>query len=100
MVGFVMGSELIASSFVGRQDTQKLGPGSRDWNTRKVAFHLRPCSRTLSGMKDLQPAVSKISRLAGSGLDLVAFWSACSAVLADAVPHYQAPCWFTVDPAS
>ena len=47
-----------------------------------------------------QRAQEKISRLAGSGLDLVDFWLSCSAVLADAVPHYQAPCWFTVDPAT
>lgn len=47
-----------------------------------------------------QRAEQKISRLASSGLDLVDFWRACSAVLADAVPHYQAPCWFTVDPAT
>ena len=31
---------------------------------------------------------------------MVAFWRACSPVLADAVPHYMAPCWYTLDPAS
>ena len=45
-------------------------------------------------------AADKIARLGGAGLDLVAFWRACSDVLAEAIPHYQRPCWFTVDPAS
>jgi hypothetical protein len=31
---------------------------------------------------------------------MVAFWRACAPVLADAVPHYAAPCCFTIDPAS
>lgn len=31
---------------------------------------------------------------------MVTFWRACSPVLADAVPHYLAPCHFTLDPAS
>jgi DNA-binding CsgD family transcriptional regulator len=47
-----------------------------------------------------QRASDKIARLAGQGLDLVRFWRASSEVLASAVPHYGAPCWFTLDPAS
>ncbi len=47
-----------------------------------------------------QRAADKIGALAGRGSDLVAFWRASSEVLADVVPHYRAPCWFTVDPAS
>jgi hypothetical protein len=47
-----------------------------------------------------QRSAEKITRLAGQGLDLVSFWRACSEVLAEAVPHYLQPCWFTVDPAS
>ena len=31
---------------------------------------------------------------------MVAFWRACTPVLADAVPHYMAPCCYTLDPAS
>lgn len=38
--------------------------------------------------------------MAGQGLDLVAFWRACTPPLAEAVPHYHAPCWHTLDPAS
>jgi DNA-binding CsgD family transcriptional regulator len=47
-----------------------------------------------------QRASDKLARLAGQGLDLVRFWRASSEVLASAVPHYGAPCWFTLDPAS
>ena len=45
-------------------------------------------------------AQERIARLAGQGLDLVTFWRECSAAIAPAVPHYLAPCWFTLDPAS
>jgi DNA-binding CsgD family transcriptional regulator len=42
----------------------------------------------------------RIARLAGCGLDLVSFWQASTEVLAGAVPHGGAPCWYTLDPAS
>jgi hypothetical protein len=45
-------------------------------------------------------AEDKISRLSKQGLDMVAFWRACAPLLADAVPHYVAPCCYTIDPAS
>jgi hypothetical protein len=45
-------------------------------------------------------AEDKITRLSKQGLDMVAFWRACTPVLADAVPHYVAPCCYTIDPAS
>ena len=45
-------------------------------------------------------AQERIARLAEQGLDLVTFWRECSAAIAPAVPHYLAPCWFTLDPAS
>ena len=47
-----------------------------------------------------QRASDKIARLAGQGLDLVSFWRASTEALISAVPHYWAPCWFTLDPAS
>lgn len=47
-----------------------------------------------------QRSRDKIARVAGQGLDLVAFWRACTPPLAEAVPHYHAPCWHTLDPAS
>ncbi len=46
----------------------------------------------------LQRAEDKIIRLSGQGLDVVAFWRACTPVLADAVPHYMGPCCYTLDP--
>jgi DNA-binding CsgD family transcriptional regulator len=45
-------------------------------------------------------ARDKIARLAGQGLDVVSFWRACTEPIATAVPHYWAPCFFTLDPAS
>lgn len=47
-----------------------------------------------------QRAVDRLAQLSGQGLDLVSFWRAASEVFATAVPHYMAPCWYTMDPAS
>ena len=47
-----------------------------------------------------QRAHDKLARAASQGLDLVAFWRACTPVLAEVVPHFHAPCWHTLDPAS
>ena len=47
-----------------------------------------------------QRARDKIARLAGQGLDLVAFWRGASEAVVSAVPHYLSPCWYTLDPAS
>jgi hypothetical protein len=45
-------------------------------------------------------AEDKITCLSTQGLDMVAFWRACTPVLADAGPHYMGPCCYTLDPAS
>jgi DNA-binding CsgD family transcriptional regulator len=45
-------------------------------------------------------AKDKVTVLAGQGLDLAAFWHAASEVVAEMVPHYIGPCWYTFDPAS
>lgn len=45
-------------------------------------------------------AYRKIVRAANANLDLVAFWNEASSALADAVPHFLTPCWFTLDPTS
>ncbi len=42
----------------------------------------------------------RIDRLAGQGLDLVAFWRAATEALAPAVPFHLTPCFYTLDPAS
>ncbi len=47
-----------------------------------------------------QRAVDRLAQLSGQGLDLVTFWRAASEVFSTAVPHYMAPCWYTMDPAS
>lgn len=44
--------------------------------------------------------IDRVAALAKRPTDLVTLWHESTAVIADAVPHYQAPCWYTVDPAS
>jgi DNA-binding CsgD family transcriptional regulator len=41
-----------------------------------------------------------IAELSRRGSDLVTFWHDCTEVLEAAVPHYDRPCWYTLDPAS
>jgi DNA-binding CsgD family transcriptional regulator len=45
-------------------------------------------------------AVDRIARIAGRHQDLATLWRESSAVFDLAVPGYQGPCWFTMDPAS
>ena len=45
-------------------------------------------------------AADRLASLAGRGLDLRAFWDASAEAVSRVVPHYMAPCWFTLDPAS
>ncbi len=47
-----------------------------------------------------QRAHDRLVQVSNQGLDLVAFWRACTPVLAEVVPHFHAPCWHTLDPAS
>jgi DNA-binding CsgD family transcriptional regulator len=47
-----------------------------------------------------QVAADHIATLAGSGLDLRSFWDGCGEAVGGLIPHYLAPCWFTLDPAS
>lgn len=47
-----------------------------------------------------QHAKNKIIGLAGQNLDLMTFWQAANKVLAQTIPHYMSPCWYTLDPAS
>jgi DNA-binding CsgD family transcriptional regulator len=44
--------------------------------------------------------LERLKSAARSGADLVTFWRLVTPLLADAVPHFEAPCFFTVDPAS
>jgi DNA-binding CsgD family transcriptional regulator len=45
-------------------------------------------------------ARDRVAELARRGSDLVTFWRDCTEVLESAVPHYDKPCWYTLDPAS
>ncbi len=45
-------------------------------------------------------ARERIAELSTRGHDLVTFWNECAEVLETAVPHYDKPCWYTLDPAS
>jgi DNA-binding CsgD family transcriptional regulator len=45
-------------------------------------------------------APDRIAELAGRGYDLVTFWQSATEVLDAALDYYDAPCWFTLDPAS
>jgi DNA-binding CsgD family transcriptional regulator len=47
-----------------------------------------------------QRAADRIAELSARGHDLVTFWRASTEVLEAAVPHYDKPCWYTLDPAS
>ena len=45
-------------------------------------------------------ATDHIATVAAKGLDLRSFWDASGEAVSSVVPHYMAPCWFTLDPAS
>ena len=45
-------------------------------------------------------AYDRIAALASEGHDLVDFWRDSAEIIKPVVPHYLAPCWFTLDPAS
>ncbi len=48
----------------------------------------------------MRRAADKITRLCAQPRDLVALWREATQVLATAVPYWQTPCWYTLDPAS
>jgi len=52
------------------------------------------------GVPTRERAQDRIAELARRGYDLVTFWRECTEVLQAAVPHYDKPCWYTLDPAS
>ncbi len=45
-------------------------------------------------------ALDKISQVAADAPDLVSLWREASSVIAEVVPYYDYPCWYTLDPAS
>src|SRR5215211_5019577 len=54
----------------------------------------------LMGAIAKERAQYRIAELSRRGYDLVTFWQECTEVLEGAVPHYDKPCWYTLDPAS
>lgn len=52
------------------------------------------------GVMTKERARDRIAELSGRGYDVVTFWRECTEVLVDALPHYDKPCWYTLDPAS
>ena len=58
-----------------------------------------PALDVMSGFaKEL--ALDRVARLARRHQDLATFWRESSFVINRAVPNFQGPCWFTMDPAS
>jgi DNA-binding CsgD family transcriptional regulator len=47
-----------------------------------------------------EQAKVRIAELSRRGYDLVTLWRECTEVLEATVPHYDRPCWYTIDPAS
>ena len=47
-----------------------------------------------------QQASERIVTLTRQGLDLPTLWRESTEAIRTAIPHYQAPCWYTLDPAS
>jgi DNA-binding CsgD family transcriptional regulator len=52
------------------------------------------------GSHAYERAADRIAELSTRGHDLVTFWRECTEVLDTAVPYYDQPCWYTLDPAS
>ena len=44
--------------------------------------------------------MDKVARLASESTDLVSFWRTSTEVVSPVLPHWWAPCFFTLDPAS
>jgi DNA-binding CsgD family transcriptional regulator len=59
-----------------------------------AAYH-----RPMAGLAR-ERARDRVGELAARGHDLVTFWGECTELLRATVPHYWAPCFFTLDPAS
>jgi DNA-binding CsgD family transcriptional regulator len=51
-------------------------------------------------MASFERALDRLGAAADRGSDLVTLWREVAPVLREAVPHFETPCFFTVDPAS
>jgi DNA-binding CsgD family transcriptional regulator len=61
---------------------------------------VRATYAALMGALTRERAGDRITELSRRGYDLVTFWRECTEALQAAVPHYDNPCWYTLDPAS
>ena len=52
------------------------------------------------GTSALDRAADRVADVCARPTDLVSMWTAVTAILAQVVPHYWAPCCYTLDPAS
>jgi DNA-binding CsgD family transcriptional regulator len=70
--------------------------------SRKVVFPTgkAPAYRAVMSGELRSRAKAEIVALTREHLDLVTYWRLSSEAIATALPYYQAPCWFTLDPAS
>jgi DNA-binding CsgD family transcriptional regulator len=51
-------------------------------------------------MATRETTLDRLEAAARSGEDLATFWRQVTPLVADAVPHFEAPCFFTLDPSS
>jgi DNA-binding CsgD family transcriptional regulator len=71
-------------------------------HSMNVVFPFSRTRRTVIDMRAYarERAYDRIGAIAGEGLDLVSLWRESAEVIQRVVPHYLAPCWMTLDPAS
>src|SRR5919202_4580338 len=65
-----------------------------------VLLDVGPAYAAPDGAMTKERAKDRLVELSRRGSDLVTFWRDCTEVLATAIPHYDRPCWYTLDPAS
>ncbi len=70
--------------------------------SQKSGVYERVCPTypVLVGSLTKERAQDRLAELSRRGYDLVRFWQECTEVLEAAIPHYDKPCWYTLDPAS
>ena len=63
--------------------------------------YLKPASQAYRrAVVTMERAYERVTRLATEASTLPGLWEQASEVIGEVVPHYTAPCWYTLDPAS
>ncbi len=65
-----------------------------------LVFRMTHIGSTVAPMTTKERALDKLRQLAAQPRDLVSFWREADGVIAETIPHFTAPCWYTLDPAS